>query len=52
MVLAKSSERKRCVCVWGGDLAQTTERTVVAEVVDDIQKILYSTAEETVVEAA
>ncbi len=32
---------------------QTTERTEVAEVVDDIQKILYSTAaEDVLVDAA
>ena len=38
---------------WLGGSAgrQTTERTAVAEVVEDIQKILYSTAEDVVVEA-
>ena len=32
-------------------LAQTNERTVVAELIADVNKILYSTAEDVVVDA-
>ena len=41
----------RSVLAGGSAGRQTTERTAVAEVVEDIQKILYSTAEDVVVEA-